>query len=74
MLWAENKALEFFEKPESLRAKAPKSYLNAKKINYHAPLDLTGAKDSDRVLLTFIFIDIYNIYICSIRGMRNPIL
>jgi hypothetical protein len=47
MLWAEQKGLEYFEKPESLRAKAPKSYFNAKKINYNAPLDASGAKESD---------------------------
>ncbi|XP_035710380.1 voltage-dependent calcium channel subunit alpha-2/delta-3 isoform X2 [Folsomia candida] len=40
--WAEQKALEYFEKPEAFREEPPKSYLNAKKINFVAPLDAGG--------------------------------
>jgi hypothetical protein len=37
MVWAEQKALEHYEKPEELRDKPPVNYLNAKKINYEPP-------------------------------------
>jgi len=37
MLWAEQRALEHYEKPEESRANPPKEYLNAKKINYEPP-------------------------------------
>lgn len=49
MVWAEEKALEHFEKPEGLREKAPRSYLNAKKLNYVPTSPDMSAKDVEKI-------------------------